>query len=230
MTRPLIQVRGLAFSYDGRRPALDAIDFELFPGETVALLGPNGSGKTTFLLSLIGVVAAQGDVQVCGLPLTAANHAQIRRRTGLLFQDPDDQLFLPTILEDVAFGPSQAGLPRAEAHARAGAALERVGIHDGHHRPPYQLSGGEKQRVALAGLIAAEPDILILDEPTTHLDPPSRRQLLAILRALPQAKILVTHDVAFARALATRAVFFEHGRVAASGPVDAILAQFGWDG
>lgn len=227
MSEPLIQARGLSFSYDDGTVALQAVDLELYPNECVALLGPNGSGKTTLLLSLIGVLSAAGEATVSGLPLIPANFAQIRKRIGLLFQDPDDQLFLPTVLEDVAFGPSASGLPDADDRARNALAL--VGITTGYHRPPYLLSAGEKQRVALAGLLAAEPDILILDEPTTHLDPPSRRQLIEILRALPQAKILVTHDVPFALALATRGIFLDKGRVAASGPVEEILSRFDWD-
>lgn len=226
--RPLIQARGLVYSYDGANAALNGIDFDLHEGETVALLGPNGCGKTTFLLSLIGVLQARGEVAICGLKLAQPNYVAIRRKAGVLFQDPHDQLFMPTIIDDVAFGPAQVGLSPEQSCARAAEALRQVGMPDGHERPPYQLSGGEKQRVALAGLIAAEPEILLLDEPTTHLDPPARRHLLEILRALPQAKVLATHDVEFARSLAHRAVFFEHGRVAASGSVDDVIARFDW--
>lgn len=227
MVEPLITARGLSFRYDDGTAALDSVDLDLHPNECVALLGPNGGGKTTLLLSLIGVLRAAGQATISGLPLVPANFMMIRKKIGLLFQDPDDQLFLPTVLEDVAFGPSQSELPGAEDRARKALAL--VGISSGHHRPPYLLSAGEKQRVALAGLIAAEPEILILDEPTTHLDPPSRRQLIDILRGLPQAKILVTHDVPFALALASRAVFLDRGRVAASGPLEEILRRFDWD-
>jgi cobalt/nickel transport system ATP-binding protein len=146
----------------------------------------------------------------------------------LVFQDSDEQLFMPTVLEDVAFGPANLGMPPAKAAACARAALERVGMGEATHKAPYHLSSGEKRRVALAGVLAMNPEVLVLDEPTTSLDPPGQRELTRLLRELPQAKILVTHDVEFARALATRAVFFEKGRVAGEGTVDQIVGRFGW--
>jgi cobalt/nickel transport system ATP-binding protein len=225
----LIHARNLVYRYEDGAQALAGVDFHLRHGETVALLGRNGSGKTTFLLALLGILQAEGSAEICGLPLAQPNLAAIRAKVGFLFQDPDDQLFLPTILEDVSFGPLQQGLTEAEARERATAALADVGITSGFDRPPYLLSGGEKQRVALAGLIAARPEVLMLDEPTTHLDPPSRRQLVSILRSLPQSKLLVTHDTGFARELAGRAVFFDKGRIVADGTVDEIIGRFDWD-
>jgi cobalt/nickel transport system ATP-binding protein len=225
----LIHAHNLSYRYEDGAQALAGVDFQLKHGETVALLGRNGSGKTTFLLALLGILSAEGSAEICGLPLMPSNLAAIRAKVGFLFQDPDDQLFLPTILEDVSFGPRQQGLPEVQARELAAAALADVGIVDGLDRPPYLLSGGEKQRVALAGLIAARPQILMLDEPTTHLDPPSRRQLVSILHALPQSKLLITHDTGFARDLAGRAVFFEKGRIVADGTVDEIIRRFDWD-
>ncbi|MGJ5814150.1 energy-coupling factor ABC transporter ATP-binding protein [Paludibaculum fermentans] len=226
---PVIEARGLRFHYDSGFEALRGVDFRLDPGQNVALLGPNGSGKTTFLLHLNGVLQGEGELRVCGLAVEPRHYIAIRRKVGFLFQDPEDQLFLPSILEDVCFGPLQSGLSQAEAEARAKRVLEQVGIRSGWERPPYHLSGGEKQRVALAGILAVEPEILVLDEPTTHLDPPARRHLLELLQSLPQAKLVVTHDTAFAKALCQQAAFFENGRVQAQGSTDEIVARFQWE-
>lgn len=225
----IVDARGIRFSYEPGRDVLRGVDFQLHRGESVAVFGRNGSGKTTFLLHLNGILRGEGHLRVCDLPVTRANLPVIRRRIGFLFQDPEDQLFRPTVLEDVCFGPLQAGLSRAEAEQRARRALSAVGIEEGLDRAPYHLSSGEKQRVALAGILAVEPEVLILDEPTTHLDPPARRALLELLRGLPQAKLIVTHDAPFARALCPRAVFFEQGRIVADGPCADIIRRFGWD-
>ena len=225
----VVRARNLRFRYDSGHEALRGVDFHLHKGESVAVLGPNGSGKTTFLLHLNGILRGEGELAVCDTPVTGANLPAIRRQVGFLFQDPEDQLFRPTVLDDVCFGPLQAGVPRAEAEARARAMLAQVGIRDGLDRPPYQLSGGEKQRVALAGILAVDPAVLVLDEPTTHLDPPARRHLLELLKALPQAKVVVTHDAAFARALCERAVFFESGRIVADASVEEIVKRYSWE-
>ncbi|MEJ5370079.1 MAG: ABC transporter ATP-binding protein [Bryobacteraceae bacterium] len=225
----IVHAHGLRFSYQPGQEVLRGIDFQLHRGESVALFGPNGSGKTTFLLHLNGILRGEGELRVCDLPVSPPHLAQIRRKIGFLFQDPEDQLFRPSILEDVAFGPLLAGLPAEEAHQRARRALAAVGITEGLDRPPYRLSSGEKQRVALAGILAVEPEALVLDEPTTHLDPPARRALIELLRTLPQARLIATHDAAFARALCPRAVFLDHGRIAADGPTGEIIRRFGWD-
>jgi len=225
----IVHARGLRFSYQPGREILRGVDFQLHRGENVAVFGRNGSGKTTFLLHLNGILRGEGHLRVCDLPLDPSHLQLIRRKIGFLFQDPEDQLFRPTILDDVAFGPLQAGLSREEAERRARRALALVGIEQDLDRAPYHLSSGEKQRVALAGILAVEPEVLILDEPTTHLDPPARRALLELLKGLPQAKLVVTHDAAFARALCPRAVFFDHGRIVADGPIDDIIRRFDWD-
>ena len=211
----LVEVRGLRYRYPDGTQALNGVDFHLDSGECVALLGANGSGKTTFVLHLSGLLWGQGTVEVRG-------------KAGLVFQDSDDQLFMPTVLEDVAFGPRNSGLSAEAARQRARQVLDRVGMSHVVDKAPYHLSAGEKRRVAIAGVLAMEPDLLIFDEPTTFLDPPGERELARLLRELPQAKLLVTHDVPFARSLATRAVFFEHGRVAGDGPVDEIIARYDW--
>jgi cobalt/nickel transport system ATP-binding protein len=229
MSTFLIEVRGLRFHYEDGTPALNGIDFQLRAGETVALLGANGSGKTTFVLHLNGLLTGEGDITVCGMPLAKDTLARVRQKIGLVFQDSDNQLFMPTVLDDVTFGPLNLGLDRQQALIRARAALEQVGIAAAEQKAPYHLSAGEKKRVAIAGILAMEPEILILDEPTTFLDPPGQRALADLLQGLPQAKILVTHDVEFAAALANRAVFFEKGLVAGEGTVSEIVGRFGWN-
>ena len=229
MTTPLIRVRGLKYKYEDGTCALNGVHFELQPGETVALLGANGSGKTTFALHLNGLLSGEGTVEVCGLPVDSASVADIRRKIGLVFQDSESQLFMPTVLEDVAFGPLNHGLSRTEATRRALVALEQVGMSAVAGKAPYHLSAGEKKRVAIAGILAVDPEILVLDEPTTFLDPPGQRALAQLLAGLPQAKILITHDMPFAQATCTRAVFFQNGTIVAEGAVDEVARRFDWE-
>ncbi len=225
----LIEVRGLRFQYEDGTQALDGVDFTLEPGETVALFGANGSGKTTFVLHLNGILRGQGDITVCGMPLGKETLPAVRSKIGMVFQDSDEQLFMPTVLDDVAFGPLNLGsTPHAAVHL-AEAALEQVGMQHAAGKAPYHLSAGEKKRVALAGVLAMNPEILVLDEPSTFLDPPGRSNLVHLLRALPQAKLIITHDSHFAAALASRAVFFEKGKLVAEGPVDEIVQRFDWN-
>jgi cobalt/nickel transport system ATP-binding protein len=226
----LVEVRGLEHRYPDGTHALRGVDFELRAGETVALLGPNGSGKTTFALHLPGLLSpAAGEIRVCGMCLSRDTLPAVRRAVGFVFQNSDEQLFMPTVLEDVAFGLLARGpIHPDQARSRALAALERTGMRHAAGRAPYHLSAGEKRRVAVAGALVCEPQVLILDEPTTFLDPPGRRDLLDVLRALPQAKLLITHDVSFAHRLAHRAVFFQAGAIAGHGPVGEVAARFGW--
>lgn len=225
---PLIEVRDLHFRYEDGTQALDGINFTLLPGETVALLGANGSGKTTFVLHLNGVLHGEGSITVCGLPLNKETLPAVRAKIGMVFQDSDEQLFMPTVLEDVAFGPLNLGLTPHDAMHKAEAALHQVGMEHAIGKAPYHLSAGEKKRVALAGVLAMDPEILVLDEPNTFLDPPSQSNLLHLLRNLPQAKLVITHHIPFAAALANRAVFFEKGKLVADGPVDEIVQRFKW--
>jgi energy-coupling factor transporter ATP-binding protein EcfA2 len=225
----MIEVENLRFSYDDGTQALDGISFELHAGECVALLGANGSGKTTFALHLNGLLSGVGRIRVCEMEMSRANLQPIRRKIGMVFQESDEQLFMPTVLEDVMFGPLNQGLSPEEAGVRARTALDRVGMGGLASKAPYHLSAGQKRRVAIAGVLAMNPEILVLDEPTTYLDPPAERDLAALLRELPQAKILITHDIAFARSLASRAVFFEKGKIVAEGSVCEMVQRFGWD-
>lgn len=225
---PLIIVRDLHYRYEDGTVALEGVNFTLEPGETVALLGPNGSGKTTFVLQLNGVLRGEGAITVCGLELTKQTLPQIRSKIGMLFQDSDEQLFMPTVLEDVAFGLLNQGLPQELAIEKAKSALAQANLGQLSNKAPYHLSAGEKRLVALAGVLAMEPEILVFDEPTTFLDPPAERKLLELLTRLPQAKLIVTHNVHLARSLASRAVFFEKGRLVASGSVEEIARRFDW--
>jgi energy-coupling factor transporter ATP-binding protein EcfA2 len=226
---PLILVKQLKYIYDDGTAALNGIDFQLNAGETVALLGKNGSGKTTFALHLNGLLTGEGTVEVCGLPVNGKNAALVRRKIGLVFQDSESQLFMPTVLEDVAFGPLNQGISADQASERAMAALEQVGMQAAAGKAPYHLSAGQKKRVAIAGILATDPEILVLDEPTTFLDPPGQRAIAHLLAGLPQAKILITHDTAFARAICTRAVFFEDGVIRQEGSVEEITLRQNWE-
>ncbi len=226
---PLLEVEDLRFRYPDGAEALAGVNFRLQEGETVALLGPNGAGKTTFLYLLVGLLTrCQGRIQIGGQPVDSANIAFARRQIGLLFQDSNDQLFMPTVAEDVAFGPANAGCDEREVRRRVLQALTAVGLADLGERPPHHLSAGQKRLVALAGILVMEPKIILLDEPATFLDPPARAHLIETLRALPQAKIVVTHDIPLAQALAQRAVFFERGCVVAEGPVDDVVRARSW--
>ena len=226
--RPLIEARDLRFRYEDGTPALNGVDFILHAGETVAVLGANGSGKTTFVLHLNGLLQGEGFLEVCGVQLDRKTVSQIRPKVGLVFQDSESQLFMPTVLEDVAFGPLNRGLDANSARTRAMQALEQVGMKSAALKAPYHLSAGEKKRAAIAGILAMDPEILVLDEPTTSLDPPGQRALAELLRSLPQGKILVTHDIPFALALCSRAVFFRGGRIVAEGSVAELAARFDW--
>jgi cobalt/nickel transport system ATP-binding protein len=225
----LIEVRNLHYRYEDGTPALNGIDFHLSAGETVALLGPNGSGKTTFALHLNGLLRGNGEVEVCGMQVSKQNATAIRRKIGLVFQDSDSQLFMPTVIDDVSFGPLNHGVEAGKAAQRALAALEQVGMAAAAGKAPYHLSAGEKKRVAIAGVLVMDPEILLLDEPTTFLDPPGRRGLASLLAGLPQAKILITHDMPFALALCSRGVFFDRGKISGEGTVAELMQRFGWE-
>ncbi len=223
---PVLEVDGLAFAYPDGSQVLYGVDLRIERGERVALFGPNGAGKTTLLLHLNGILrGGQGHVRVGGLEVTEQNLQEVRRRVGIVFQDPDDQLFMPTVRDDVAFGPANLGLRGTELEWRVLHALEQVGMADQADRPPHHLSFGQRRRVAVATVLAMEPEILVLDEPSSNLDPASRRELADILLALDVTVLMVTHDMPYALELCERAVILNDGQVAADGQTPAILAD-----
>ena len=223
---PVLDVRGLAFAYPDGHQALFGVDLHVHRGERVALLGPNGAGKTTLVLHLNGILAAgAGSVEVSGLPVTRAHLPEIRRRVGVVFQDPDDQLFMGTVRQDVGFGPANLGLRGAELEARVQWALEQVGMAQYADRPPHHLSFGQRRRVAVATVLAMEPEILVLDEPSSNLDPASRRELADILRSLDVTVLMVTHDLPYALELCPRSLILSDGVIAADGGTAELLAD-----
>jgi cobalt/nickel transport system ATP-binding protein len=222
----VLAVRGLAYAYPDGRQALFGVNLTIERGERVALLGPNGAGKTTLALHLNGILApGAGSVTVSDLPVIKPNLAEIRRRVGMVFQDPDDQLFLPTVGQDVAFGPANLGLRGAELEVRVQEALAAVGLPDLADRAPHHLSFGQRRRVAVATVLAMRPEILVLDEPTSNLDPASRRELAEVLESLDVTVLMVTHDLPYALQLCQRSVILSDGVVVADGPTREILAD-----
>ena len=220
-----LEVENLSFTYPDGQPALHAIHLSVRPGERVALVGPNGAGKSTLLLHLNGILQGSGSLRVCGLLLEKANLARIRALVGLVFQSPDDQLFSPTVYEDVAYGPIYQGLPPAEIDDRVRAALQDVGMQDYLKRMPYHLSLGEKKRIAVATVLAMQPQLLAFDEPTAGMDPRARRSLIRLLAGLPQTLLVATHDLGLVRELLPRTVILDGGRVAADGPTSDLLSD-----
>jgi cobalt/nickel transport system ATP-binding protein len=223
---PALQVKGLAFAYPDGHQALYGIDLRVEQGERVAVLGPNGAGKTTLVLHLNGVhTAGAGTIEVAGLPVEKANLHEIRRRVGIVFQDPDDQLFMQTVGEDVAFGPANFGLRGKELDERVHQALDAVGMTEHIDRSPLHLSGGQRRRVALATVLACDPEILVLDEPSANLEPVARRELAEVLLSLGRTTLMVTHDLPYALQLCPRSVLIDDGVVVADGPTRDLLAD-----
>ncbi len=224
---PALQLRDLRYRYHDGTEALRGVSFEVAPGDCVGLLGPNGSGKSTLLLHLNGILpdhpGPDSPVRIHGQPISAGSLESVRRQVGLVFQDPDDQLFCATVQEDVAFGPQQLGLEPAAVAARVRQALEQAGLAGFEHRATHHLSQGEKRRVCLAGVLACEPDILVLDEPTSDLDPRGRREFKALLAQVAATKLIATHDLELVVELCSRAIVLDHGQIVADGPTEVLL-------
>ncbi|MCB1245962.1 MAG: ABC transporter ATP-binding protein [Acidimicrobiia bacterium] len=221
-----VAVKDLSYSYPDGHLALDGISFSVEKGERVAVLGPNGAGKTTLAQHLNGIRrSSAGVVEVQGQALNDGTLTAIRRKVGLGFEDPDDQGFMPTVGEDVAFGPANMGVRGTELEKTVHEALAAVGADGLERRVPHHLSGGERRRVALATVLAMEPDILVLDEPTSGLDPAGRRELIGVLQSLPMAQLVITHDLPFALELCPRSLILDKGKVVADGPTAQILAD-----
>lgn len=244
---PAVRVSGLTYCYPDGRQALRGVDFEIAPGESVGLVGPNGAGKSTLILHLNGILPGRWGrgaalhshgpsptngqaktrpaVWIEGIEVNDRHGPDIRRRVGLVFQDPDDQLFATTVLEDVAFGPLNLGKTRAEARRIALECLARVNLEDATDRPPHHLSFGERKRACLAGVLACDPSILVMDEPTANLDPRGRRQFIDLIGSLPATRLIATHDLEMVLELCSRTLLLDAGRVVASGPSRDLLAD-----
>lgn len=226
MSHHIVDVRDLHFTYPDGTPALKGVSFRIEHGGAVALVGGNGAGKSTLLLHLNGCLqAGRGEVRIGDTILTRATAPLARRSVGMVFQNPDDQLFMPTVAEDVAFGPLNAGLPPEQVESRVTSALERVGLTHLRERPPYRLSAGEKRTAAIATVLAMAPDILVMDEPSSNLDPRARRRLIELLGSFEHTKIIATHDLELVVEVCSRVIVLDGGTVAADGPVREILGH-----
>jgi cobalt/nickel transport system ATP-binding protein len=224
-----VEINRLRFAYPDGKIALHDVSFSVGEGERIALIGPNGSGKSTLLLHLNGILPTSFNgpaaVTIMGRPLDKSSVGAIRREVGLLFQDPDDQLFCPTVYEDVAFGPKQFGMSQEEVRSMIGYAFEQTDLLGFEDRSPHHLSGGEKRRVCLAGVLACRPAILALDEPTSNLDPRGKRKLKEILRSLQATQIIATHDLELVVELCPRTIVLDHGSIIADGDTMALLGN-----
>lgn len=220
---PAIQFTDFSYAYADGTEALKKITLSVAHGESVGIIGHNGSGKTTLLMHVIGIIIPTGGVRVADFPVTKENLRKIRQRVGYVFQDSRDQLFMSTVAEDVAFGPLNMGMTREEALERVETALESVGMAGSGNRIPYHLSGGEMRRVAIATVLAMSSDILVMDEPTSSLDPRAKRELASLIKKLPCTKLIASHDLDFVRSSTDRVILLNHGSVIVEGPSEEIL-------
>jgi cobalt/nickel transport system ATP-binding protein len=219
MSHHIVEVKDLTHIYPDGTTAIENISLRITHGESVAIVGANGAGKSTLLHHFNGYLeSTSGTVRIGDYPLTKETLREVRRTVGMIFQDPDDQLFMPTIFDDVAFGPYNLGIPRDEIDRRVMDALSRVGIEHLKDKPPYRLSAGEKRRATIATVLSMTPDILVMDEPTTGLDPLGRRQIIAILKEFTHTKIIATHDLDLVMDLCDRTIVLHNGRIRADGP------------
>jgi cobalt/nickel transport system ATP-binding protein len=224
MSHHIVEAKDLQFTYPDNTHALLGISFRIRHGESVAIVGANGAGKSTLLLHLNGYLTpTSGQVRIGDFPLTRETLHEVRRTVGMVFQDPDDQLFMSTVYDDVAFGPLNLGLPMDEIHMRVEKALETVGLLDMKERPPHRLSSGQKRRVAIATVLSMSPDILVMDEPTAGLDPRARRNLIALLKTFRHSKIIASHDLDMVLDLCERTIILHDGKIRADGPTSDIF-------
>ena len=226
MSHHCVEAQDLCYTYPDGTPGLDGVSFRITHGQSVALVGANGAGKSTLLLHLNGcLLPTRGSVRIGELPVTAKTRPAIRRSVGMVFQDSDDQLFMPTVYEDVAFGPINLGLEPADVEQVVQRAMERVHAAHLKDRPPFRLSMGEKRRVAIAAVLAMAPDVLVMDEPSSGLDPRARRELIDLLKTFEHTKIIATHDLDLALQLCPRTIVLGRGKTLADGPTHDIFAD-----
>ena len=222
---PCIDVRNLSFSYPDGTRALQDVSFVIGRGEKVGIIGPNGSGKSTLLLHLNGILRGKGEVRILGKVINKANLKEVRRKVGLVFQEPDDQLFSPTVFDDVAFGPLNEGLAYEEVRRRVKEALQKVGLVGHENRSPHHLSYGEKKRISIATTLSYNPEILALDEPTSNTDPKNRRRLINLLKGLAKTIVIATHDLDLVLDVCSRSLIINQGEIRADGKTEELLTN-----
>jgi len=225
MHKPIIETERLTFAYHDGNPVLEDVTLSILHNDSVGIIGPNGAGKSTLLMTFNGLLRGAGEVKIDGEPLSKENLREVRRKVGWIAQDSDDQLFMPTLFDDVAFGPLNLGLADDEVRRRADEALALVGLSALANRPPHHLSGGEKKAAAIATVLSMRPAVILMDEPTNNLDHAARRSLIEFLKALPVTKVVASHDLEMILELCRRVVLLEKGRVAADGPARDILGD-----
>ena len=219
----MIAFRNVSFSYDNGRPVVEDLSFSIRKGETVGLIGANGAGKSTIMRLLLGLVTGQGEITVDGLPLNKQNLAAIRQKIGFVLQDSDNQMFMPTVYEDMVFGPRNYGLSKEETERRVDAVLQSLGLQDLKHRYNHKISGGEKRMAAIATILAMEPEAILMDEPSTALDPVNRRTVINTIKRLPQTKLIASHDLDMILDTCQRVILLSHGSIVADGDAETIL-------
>ncbi|MFH1663035.1 MAG: ABC transporter ATP-binding protein [Chloroflexota bacterium] len=223
--RELITVKNLSFSYPDGQKALTDVSLGIYRGDSVAIVGPNGAGKSTLVLHFNGILRSNGHIKLMGKAVDDNNLKWVRGKVGLVFQNPDDQLFSPTVFDDVAFGPMNMGYSQAEVERAVKMALEMVGMSGFEKRSPHHLSVGEKKRIAMATVLSMSPEVLVIDEPTSNLDPRGKWDIIEVLKGLSVTKIIVSHDLEMVRELCPRMIIIDRGRVAADGKTADILAD-----
>lgn len=221
-----IEIKGLNFSYPDGTKALRDINLDVNNGESLGIIGPNGAGKSTFLLHLNGILKSEGSIRILGMDMNDKNLHEIRRKVGLIFQDPDNQLFMPTVFDDVSFGPINIGLSRQEVEKSVNEALRNVGMSNFSKRTSHHLSFGEKKRISIATALSMKPEIMALDEPTSNLDPKARYDLIELLKSISKTKVIASHDLEMIFEVCSHVLILDKGSNIKTGPTDEILSDF----
>ena len=219
----MLEFRNVSFSYEPGTPVLDNLSFHIRKGETVGLIGANGAGKSTIMKLMLGLLPAQGEILVDGMPVTKQNLPPIRQKIGFVLQDSDNQMFMPTVYEDMIFGPRNYGLSREEADARVDRVLRELGLENLKHRHNHKISGGEKRMAAIATILAMEPEMIVMDEPSTALDPVNRRTVISTINSRKETKLIASHDLDMILDTCQRVILLNHGRIVADGEAETIL-------
>ena len=219
----MIAFQNVSFSYDGDNPVVENLSFTIEKGETVGLIGANGAGKSTIMKLLLGLLSGEGQITVGDLPMNRRNIPAIRQKVGFVLQDSDNQMFMPTVYEDMIFGPRNYGLGKEEAEQRVDEILSRLNLQALKHRYNHKISGGEKRMAAIAAILAMEPEVILMDEPSTALDPVNRRTVIRTVNALPQTKLIASHDLDMILNTCQRVILLSHGKIAADGDTETIL-------